>query len=61
MIHAKDDYDIPWCHTRTLRGHAVSAIVGGDRLQDPRQSYTKKLGATGSVFESRTENGVIRE
>ena len=53
LIHAKDDYDIPWHHTEVLFWHAVNATVSRgisyDELEDVK-------------YKSRTDrNGVIRE
>jgi abhydrolase domain-containing protein 12 len=54
IIHAEDDYDIPWHHTPTIFWHAVDLEV--------RKLESKvDLGAAGSVMEWRTEYGVIRE
>ena len=65
LIHAEDDYDIPWHHTQTLFWHAVNATVPGGMTSTEfgkKKSESKKdLGAAGSVMEWRTENGVIRE
>lgn len=64
LIHAEDDYDIPWQHTQTLFWHAVNATVPGginDELEKRKQKSKTDLGAAGSVMEWRTQNGVIRE
>lgn len=65
MIHAEDDYDIPWQHTRTLFSHAVN------NTHNKKQDFcpidrSKALVYTmsdegGSVRELRTRYGVIRE
>jgi abhydrolase domain-containing protein 12 len=65
VIHAEDDYDIPWHHTPTLFWHAVNATVPGgisyDELEEKKYKSKMDLDAAGSVMEWRTENGVIRE
>lgn len=65
LIHAEDDYDIPWQHTQTLFWHAVNATVPGgisyDELEKKKQKSKTDLGAAGSVMEWRTGNGAIRE
>ena len=65
IIHAEDDYDIPWHHTQAIFWHAVNATVPGgisfDELEKIKHKSKTDLGAAGSVMEWRTENGVIRE
>jgi abhydrolase domain-containing protein 12 len=65
LIHAEDDYDIPWHHTQLVFWHAVNATVPGGisygELEEKKFKSMKDLGAAGSVMEWRTENGVIRE
>ena len=65
MIHAEDDYDIPWQHTQTLFWHAVNgtspAGVTQADLTLRRDETGRELGAAGSVMEWRTDHGVIRE
>ena len=65
LIHAEDDYDIPWHHTEMLFWHAVNATVplgiGYDELNKMRSKSKTDLGAAGSVMEWRTKKGVIRE
>ncbi|MCJ1340128.1 hypothetical protein MMC09_005422 [Bachmanniomyces sp. S44760] len=65
LIHAEDDYDIPWQHTRVLFWHAVNAMVKGgiayDDLEKVKSESRIILGAAGSVVEWRTEHGVVRE
>ncbi|KAL9089809.1 MAG: hypothetical protein Q9165_005603 [Trypethelium subeluteriae] len=65
IIHAEDDYDIPWTHSKELYWHAVNATratgVSRRELEEAMASGKKSLGAAGSVFEWRTENGVVRE
>ncbi|KAG6993817.1 hypothetical protein G7Y79_00050g085540 [Physcia stellaris] len=63
LIHAEDDYDIPWHHTETLFWHAVNATIikriNDDQFVDAKNVSNKHLGAAGSIMESRTKNGVI--
>lgn len=65
IIHAEDDYDIPWHHTPAIFWHAVNASVPAgisyDELELRKSESKVDLGAAGSVMEWRTENGVIRE
>lgn len=65
IIHAEDDYDIPWRHSQTLFWHAVNATVAGgisyDELETTKVHSKTDLGAAGTVMEWKTENGVIRE
>ena len=65
LIHAEDDYDIPWHHTPTVFWHAVSATIPEgityDELEDKKSKSRIDLGAAGTVMEWRTENGIIRE
>jgi abhydrolase domain-containing protein 12 len=65
LIHAEDDYDIPWHHTPTVFWHAVNATVPGgisyDKLEEKKYKSKIDLGAAGSVMEWRTDNGIIRE
>jgi abhydrolase domain-containing protein 12 len=65
IIHAEDDYNIPWDHTLALFWHAVNASVPtgisyGD-LELRKLESKVDLGTAGSVMEWRTEHGVIRE
>lgn len=65
LIHAEDDYDIPWHHTEVVFWHAVNATVSQgisyNELEEVKYKTKTDLGAAGSVMEWRTENGVIRE
>jgi abhydrolase domain-containing protein 12 len=65
IIHAEDDYDIPWHHTPIIFWHAVNASVPeGIKHDDLELKKTRSkvdFGAAGSVMEWRTDNGVIRE
>lgn len=65
LIHAEDDYDVPWHHTQKVFWHAVNATVPGgityDELENKKNESKTDLGAAGSFMEWRTEDGVIRE
>ena len=65
IIHAQDDYDIPWHHTPIIFWYAVNASVptgvGYDDLEHRKLESKIDLGAAGSVTEWRTEHVVIRE
>lgn len=65
ILHAEDDYDIPWHHTPTLFWHAVNATsadgLGKDSLEQQKQQSRQDYGAAGSVFQWRTEHGTIIE
>ncbi|KUJ17478.1 alpha/beta-hydrolase [Mollisia scopiformis] len=55
IIHAEDDYDVPWSHTPELFWHAVNATVptgiSHDELEEKRSEIKTDLGAAGSVME----------
>ncbi|CAG8940274.1 unnamed protein product [Penicillium salamii] len=65
IIHAEDDYDIPWHHSQLLFWHAVNASmpagISYDELEQKKLDSKKDLGAAGSVMEWNTQNGKIRE
>ncbi|EFR01675.1 abhydrolase domain-containing protein 12 [Nannizzia gypsea CBS 118893] len=65
LIHAEDDYDIPFHRTQSLFWSAVNATVpGGITYKDlDLKKATERIDNTvaGSVMEWRTDNGVIRE
>ncbi|KFY80538.1 hypothetical protein V499_00613 [Pseudogymnoascus sp. VKM F-103] len=65
IIHAEDDYDIPWHHTPAIFWHAVNASMPGgisyENLELKKLESKVDLGAAGSVMEWQTSNGVIRE
>ena len=65
VIHAEDDYDIPWHHTPVLFWHAVNAWVSMgisyEELEKRKLDSMMDLGAAGSIVEWRTDYGVIRE
>ena len=65
LIHAEDDWDIPFQHTQLLFWHAVNATlpsgISYEDLENEKYKVGIDLGAAGSVMEWRTEHGVIRE
>ncbi|KAI5244159.1 alpha/beta-hydrolase [Aureobasidium subglaciale] len=65
IIHAEDDYDIPWTHTPQLFWHAVSATkptgISFEELELLKSKSRVDSGPAGSIVEWKTENGVIRE
>lgn len=65
IIHAQDDYDIPWSHSETLFWHSVNASTSSgisyDKLEQKKLAGRKSLRATGWTFEHRTDRGVIVE
>ncbi|KAF7590651.1 hypothetical protein BBP40_002542 [Aspergillus hancockii] len=65
IIHAEDDYDVPWHHTPVVFWHAVNASttmgISYDELEEKKMDAKRVLGAAGSVMEWTTEHGVIRE
>ncbi|KAI4239890.1 MAG: hypothetical protein L6R40_005442 [Gallowayella cf. fulva] len=65
LIHAEDDWDIPWHHTEILFWNAINATVAQgisyDELEQKKIERKIDLGAAGSVMEWRTKSGVIRE
>ncbi|KAJ6073003.1 hypothetical protein N7467_011088 [Penicillium canescens] len=65
IIHAEDDYDIPWHHSELLFWHAVDAStpagISYDDLEQKKLDSKAELGAAGSIMEWKTDNGVIQE
>ncbi|KAL6716734.1 hypothetical protein ACLMJK_006302 [Lecanora helva] len=65
VIHAEDDYDIPFYHTEQLFWNAVNATmpqgISKDNFEAAKQRSKKDLGDAGTVVEWRTQNGVLRE
>jgi abhydrolase domain-containing protein 12 len=65
IIHAEDDFDIPWHHSQLVFWHAVNASmpagISYDDLEQKKLDSKADLGAAGSMMEWRTDNGVIRE
>ncbi|KAJ5291575.1 hypothetical protein N7478_000826 [Penicillium angulare] len=65
IIHAEDDYGIPWHHFQLLFWHAVNASISTsitfEELEEKRVDNMAYLSAAGSVMEWKTNHGVIRE
>ncbi|KAK0744526.1 Alpha/Beta hydrolase protein [Apiosordaria backusii] len=65
IIHAQDDYDIPWSHSDQMFWHAVSATRPGgitfEELEEEKEQTKKSLGPAGWVVEHQTSKGLIRE
>ncbi|CZT52368.1 uncharacterized protein RSE6_13700 [Rhynchosporium secalis] len=65
IMHAEDDWDIPYHHSQLLFWHAVNATASQELSYEDLevQKYKAKvnLGAAGSVMEWQTEVGIIRE
>lgn len=65
IIHAEDDYDIPWSHSEQVFWHAVNASspngVGYDELERDKEASKVMRGAGGWAVDHRTAKGVIRE
>ena len=65
IIHAEDDYNIPWDHSSILFWHAVNtAVLTGityDDLKQKKLDAKVDLGAARSVMEWRTDHRVIQE
>lgn len=67
VIHAQDDYDVPWSHSDQVFWRAVSAAraplgrVGFEELERERDEIKTSLGAAGWSVKYKTARGVIRE
>ncbi|KAI1399824.1 alpha/beta-hydrolase [Hypoxylon fuscum] len=65
IIHAEDDYDIPWSHSEQVFWHAVNASspegIGYEELEKEKETLKVVRGAGGWVVDWRTAKGVIRE
>ena len=66
LVHAKDDYDIPWQHTEKLFWYAVNAAspqapTNYSDFEGLREKRRTNLGSAGSVMEWKTDFGIIRE
>ncbi|PYI03203.1 abhydrolase domain-containing protein [Aspergillus sclerotiicarbonarius CBS 121057] len=65
IIHAEDDYDIPWHHSQAVFWHAVRGSVPGgisyDELELKKLDAQVDLGAAGTIMEWKTDHGIIRE
>ncbi|KAL6243637.1 hypothetical protein RBB50_009630 [Rhinocladiella similis] len=67
LIHAQDDYDIPWVHSEILFWHAVNAMrypnsnLSFDELEDIKATKRSELGAGGWEVDWRGKGGITRE
>ncbi|PSN72610.1 alpha/beta-hydrolase [Corynespora cassiicola Philippines] len=67
IIHAEDDYDIPWVHSDVVFWHAVNATrdretgLSFDDLEKEKEERKVSLGAGGWEVEWEGRGGVIRE
>ncbi|KAK6542578.1 hypothetical protein TWF694_006525 [Orbilia ellipsospora] len=67
IIHAQDDYDVPWTHTPQMFWRAVSGTgtvprgLTFDEMESKKAGIRKDRGEGGTVVEWQTENGIIRE
>lgn len=65
IIHAQDDYDIPWSHSDQMLWSAVNASLSeGITFHDlelEKEAGKVALGAGGWTFSRATTNGIIRE
>lgn len=65
IIHAKDDYDIPWTHSDQMFWSAVNASlpagIGFEELEREKEVAKMGLGEGGWTYSKETERGLIRE
>ncbi|KAF2758323.1 alpha/beta-hydrolase [Pseudovirgaria hyperparasitica] len=68
LIHAEDDYDIPWVHSEIVFWHAVNAMrrpeapsLAFEELEAEKEKLRTGLGAGGWEVEWRGSGGVVRE
>ena len=65
ILHAEDDYDIPWEHSETIFWHAVNASVSLgitlEELKIDKVCTRTELGAGGWTVTHQTERGFIRQ
>ncbi|KAI4276866.1 MAG: hypothetical protein L6R38_005559 [Xanthoria sp. 2 TBL-2021] len=65
LIHAEDDWDIPYHHTEILFWHAVKAMasqgISYEELELKKSTSKTDMGAAGSVMAWQTNNGIVRE
>ena len=65
IIHAEDDYDIPWSHSERIYWHAVNASVPGgisfDALGLDKIATRRELGSGGWTAEHRSNKGILRQ
>jgi abhydrolase domain-containing protein 12 len=67
LIHAEDDYTIPWVHSDVLFWHAVGATIepsasfSFEELEKVKAKQRTSLGAGGWEMEWEGKSGIIRE
>ena len=67
LIHAEDDYDIPWSHSDVLFWHAVNAMfnspspIAFEELEKVKSRERTPLGAGGWEVDWKGKRGIIRE
>jgi abhydrolase domain-containing protein 12 len=67
LIHAEDDYTIPWIHSDVLFWHAVDATIDPaaslsfDELEEIKSKQRTPLGAGGWEMEWEGKGGIVRE
>ncbi|KAL1881269.1 hypothetical protein Daus18300_001121 [Diaporthe australafricana] len=65
IIHAEDDYDIPWSHSDQMFWSAVNAFrsdgITFRDLEMEKEAEKVTLGAGGWTFSRETTNGIVRE
>lgn len=67
IIHAEDDYDIPWVHSDMVFWHAVNATRDGgaslsfEELEVEKEKRKVALGAGGWELEWLAKSGIVRE
>jgi abhydrolase domain-containing protein 12 len=67
LIHAEDDYDIPWIHSDVLFWHAVNATMDSsasltfEDLEKVKAKQRTPLGAGGWEMEWDGKGGIVRE
>ncbi|KAK3942884.1 Alpha/Beta hydrolase protein [Diplogelasinospora grovesii] len=65
IIHAEDDYDVPWSHSDQLFWHAVNAStpdgISFEELEHQKTQTKTTLGPGGWAMEHKTAKGEIRE
>lgn len=65
IIHAEDDYDIPWSHSEQLFWHATNASmpdgIAFAELEGEKMASRVDNDAGGWTVERKTRRGVIRE
>ncbi|KAJ9138187.1 Alpha/beta-hydrolase [Pleurostoma richardsiae] len=65
ILHAEDDYDIPWVHSEQVFWHAVDASlsrgISYEALEQEKAVARTDLGEGGWMVTRRTGRGTIRE